>query len=278
VQEAVRRTLAWTAALGLAACASGRGAGSGDLDGGAPDLSATVPSAGDPFPPGAISFFHADACPSGWANYPSAQGRTVVPAPADDAGAAGQWGKPLVDGEDRLHGHDGGVLSVSFPSVSFVGAPGGGNAVGAAGTFDVPVSSSIDRAGLPYVELWACRKVMGAVAGSQPLPSGLVAFFDGDCPTGWSRSPKLDGRYLVGLPTGGAPAAQFGGPPLQRGEARAHSHGIAGAVVTSPKGIALASGCCGDGYAQNGMQSFAGTTPPAVAALPYLHLVACVTP
>jgi hypothetical protein len=69
--------------------------------------------------------------------------------------------------------------------------------------------------------------------------------------------------------------AKFGGPPLDPGELRGHTHDLAGTLATSPKGIALASGCCAGGYAKNGSYPFSGATASASAAPPYLPLVAC---
>jgi hypothetical protein len=105
-----------------------------------------------------------------------------------------------------------------------------------------------------------------------------VAFFESACPSGWARNDKLDGRYLVGLPDGATAGLTFGGAPLNRGEERTHTHVVAGFVTTSAKGIALLSGCCGGGFAQNGTHGYAGISTSATAALPYVHLVACVSP
>jgi hypothetical protein len=121
----------------------------------------------------------------------------------------------------------------------------------------------------------ACKKAVDAQPSSKPLPRGLVGWFEDACPAGWSPATALQGRYLVGLPPTGAAGATFGGPPLAPGELRTHTHPVTASVATTPKGIALLSGCCGDGYAQKGNYSFAGPSAPASAAIPYLPLAAC---
>jgi hypothetical protein len=245
--------------------------------GGPDDLASSGPS--DPLPTGAISFFDHDACPPGWSSYAAARGRTIVPLPGDPDGKIDAVGAPLSDGEQRGHDHNGGAVPVTLPEVSFAGIVGGGNGVGAAGEVAFSLTTSSERTAPPYLALWACKKVATAVApGSRPLPSGLVAYFETACPSGWGRSDKLDGHYLVGLPDGATSGLTFGGAPLSRGEERTHSHVVAGFATTSSKGIALLSGCCGGGFAKNGTHGFGGNTNAASAALPYLHLVACVAP
>lgn len=266
--------------LVLAAPASGCKFHAGGLDmgddAGVPDQ-AVATNGSDPLPKAAIELFHAQGCPDGWVTYPLARGRTIIPAPEVDGGSGDSWGTPLSDGEDREHGHDGGVFQSALGSTSFAGIAGGGLGVGKSDTVNVNVASSSDRAALPYVDLLACKKVASPVAAQKPLPSGLVAYFEYQCPDGWNRAPSLQGRYLVGLPTGGAIGASFGGPPLASGEGRTHTHDVNGTLMTAAKGVALVSGCCAGGFAQNGSVSFAGATPAASAALPYLQLVACVS-
>jgi hypothetical protein len=250
----------------------------GPTDGGdAEDLAPGDPA--DPLPTGAISFFEHDACPPGWSSYAAARGRAVVPMGGDPDGPPEAVGNPLSDGEQRGHYHNGGAIPLALPEVSFVGFSGGSNAVGQAGDVAFSLATSSERAAPPYVELWACKKVTrGVTPGSKPLPSGMVAYFEAACPGGWARNEKIDGRYLVGLPTGATPGLTFGGPPLQRGEERMHSHVVAGFATTKPKGIALLSGCCGAGFAKNGTHGFAGGSANASSSLPYVQLVGCVWP
>jgi hypothetical protein len=274
MQETVSRRVVLAAALLALGCHfSPAGIPGAGAAGGGPDLGPAGP--GDPFPRGMVSFFRAEACPPGWGVLLAAHGRTIVPAPTDGALAGLPVGTALADGEDRQHGHDGAVLGVAIADVSFVGIVGGGNGVGASGTVNVGVSGAAGAAGLPYVELLACQKMADPLPAPKPLPRGLVGYFDGACPGGWSAASALVGRYLVGLPDGGTAGAAFGGPSLHAGELRTHSHAVDGSFATTPKGIALASGCCGSGYARNGSYAFSGASAEASAAPPYLPLIAC---
>lgn len=272
----MKRSLVLLLALAVGGCKfHAGGLDMGDDAGVGDDLA--VATGGDSLPKSIIELFHAQGCPSGWVSYPLAQGRTIIAAPDVDGGAGGSWGDPLGDGEDRAHGHDGGVFTSALSSTSFVGIAGGGLGVGKADTISIAVASSSERAALPYVDLLACKKVASPVAASKPLPSGLLGYFEYQCPGGWNRASSLEGRYLVGLPAGGAVGASFGGPSLASGEGRTHTHNLTGSLSPTAKGVALASGCCADGYAKNDTVTFSGTTPPASAALPYLQLVACVS-
>jgi hypothetical protein len=273
----MKRRFALLLALALAPAGCKFHAGGLDMgdDAGVPDLATATGS--DPMPKSAIELFHAQGCPPGWVTYPLAKGRTIIPAPEVDGGSGESWGTPLGDGEDRDHGHDGGVFQSALGSTSFAGIAGGGLGVGKAGDVDVALAASSDKAALPYVDLLVCKKVAAPLPAQKPLPTGLVAYFEYQCPDGWNRPPTLQGRYLVGLPAGGAIGASFGGPPLASGEERTHTHDVSGSLATAAQGVALLSGCCAGGYAQNGTVAFAGTTPPASAALPYLQLVACVS-
>lgn len=56
-----------------------------------------------------------------------------------------------------------------------------------------------------------------------------VVFFQGSCPAGWAEFGAAQGRYLVGMPSGGTLSATAG-TPLTDGEDRPvgeHDHGIA---------------------------------------------------
>jgi len=262
---------------GCAGCASGAG-GSGGVDA---ELDAEVDAArlvGDGLPQGAVSFFRAPACPAGWEAFGAARGRTIVPEPEGaDAGVPGRLateGAPLTSGEMRSHEH-GITGSVSVPATQFVGVAGAGNGnLGGAGTAPLTGSTDSATAVTPYTQLLVCEKTAVATAGAPAPPRGLLLFFPGGCPTGWSRAGLTGGRYLIALPRGGS-AGIFGGNPLGTGERREHSHAVTGSVSTTSHGIALASGCCANGYAQNGTYQWMTTTGGATAGLPYIQLLQC---
>jgi hypothetical protein len=262
-----------------AACSHARAHGDPDGAPGAADAPAppidVAPNASDPMPPGAISFFLATSCPSGWTSYDAAAGRAIVPTRTDPSVVVGA---PLARNEIRAHHHDAGV-GVDLPSTSFAGIAGASNTgVAAAGHVDGAIATADADAALPYVQLLGCKKT--APANGAPLPSAMLAFFDGAaCPAGWTdAADAMTGRMLVGNPSGGAPGATFGGAPLASGEMRTHTHPITGTLALPAHGIALVSGCCAGGYASAGDLAIGATSAVSMADVPYLQLRACVTP
>ena len=231
-----------------------------------------APGARDPLPTGAISYFLATGCPTGWASYDAAAGRTIVPQTSDATVTAGA---PLAINEQRTH-HHGAQVGVDLSSTSFAGIAGAANTgVASAGHVAGAITTDDGDAQLPYVQLLVCKKT--APPSNGIVPNGMLAFFETVCPAGWTDAPaSVDGRMLVGLPAGGAPGATFGGAPLASGEVRAHAHAITGTVSLPSHGIALASGCCAGGFASAGDVAIAATTSAAAAAdVPYVQLRAC---
>ncbi len=231
---------------------------------------------GDSLPMGAVMYFTASACPAGWVSYDAAVGRVAVPTTGAAAGGE-MRGLPLRSGEERAHTHR--VASgFDLGGVSYVGIVGGGNGgVGAAGRVTFATDTAPVSAGLPYVQLLVCRKTAAAVTRTLALPAGMRMFFAGDrCPSGFSQAPGTQGRLPVGLPEGGTNGATFGGTPLGMVDAPTHTHSANVAVTTTPHGIALASGCCGSGYARDGMYTATATTGAAEAEVPTLTLLQCM--
>jgi hypothetical protein len=95
------------------------------------------------------------------------------------------------------------------------------------------------------------------------------------CPDGWVQAEATQGRLLVGLPPGAAPGVAFGGAPLAQGERRTHVHAASGTVTAPPHGIALASGCCADGYGAAGDYPWTATSDADAVDFPYLQLLQC---
>ena len=65
-------------------------------------------------------------------------------------------------------------------------------------------------------------------AGAGGIPSGMIAPFDAACPTGWTEYAAAQGRYIVGLPSGGT-LSGTAGTALTNLENRAvgqHTHTI----------------------------------------------------
>jgi hypothetical protein len=303
MREAVKRAGGLLAVAALVACAagsnvdeaSGTGGGSADAGAGGSTTSTSTTSStstatttstgsgggtttttaakGDAIPEGAVSFFQGPACPGGWGAYAAANGRFIVPLVADDP-AGTTHGKELANGEDRKHSH-GVTATFHVGSVSYAGVVGGGNhGVGAAGDVAFAATSTESSTGLPYVQLLACRKV-SAPTVKKNVPSGMLLYFDTPaCPTGWKRA-QTQGRLVLGLPKGAPADLSFGGNPLEPGETRTHTHATTTTLQTSSHGIALASGCCGGGYAQNGSYESKDDSAAGESALPTIELLQC---
>jgi hypothetical protein len=230
----------------------------------------------DPFPIGALAFFDRPSCPAGWNLNAALTGRTPVAGPLDVVGAV--RGDPLGSGEDRRHSHTfSGTASSS--EASFVGIVGGGNGLSANGTFTPGATEQGASAGLPYLQLLACEKAAAPSPGD--LPGDLSIFSASTCPVGAAIEVGW-GRLIVATPAGGTSGASFGratpleGPPLP--EATPHTHTLSGRIPTPSKGIALASGCCGGGYASSGGLQANLTSTETTVVFPTLSLLQCELP
>jgi hypothetical protein len=275
VKAPCTRDLALVLSL-AAACASSSGGGNGgDIDASQETPTDAPAGGGDGFPRGAISFFLGTLCPGGWSPYAEAVGRTIVPvAAATDAG--GTAGAALGVNETRTHRHALST-SVDLPSVSYAGIAGEANhGVARSGAIAGSSATAETIADVPYVQLRACRKQTDP--GERAAPSGVIAFFAGACPAPWTPATALTGRYLVAKPTGATGGATFGGDPLAPGELRTHVHAVTATVAAPSHGIALAGGCCAGGYGAAGSRSVNATAAPAAIDMPYVQLVACVSP
>ncbi len=231
---------------------------------------------GDSLPTNAVMFFSTASCPEGWVSYDDAAGRVIVPTTGGAAGGAVR-GLPLRSGEERTHTHR---LSsgFTFGGVSYVGVVGGGNqGVGAAGAVTFSTATDPATAGIPYVQMLVCRKTAAAVSRTLALPSGMMMFYAGErCPTGFTQAPGTQGRVEIGLPAGGMNGATFGGAPLGTVDGPTHTHGANVAVSAGSHGIALASGCCGSGYARAGMYTATATSAASDPELPTITLLQCM--
>jgi hypothetical protein len=274
-----RALLALVVPFALAACAAGTNSGPGGTSGGGGGAGGggaggSAPR-GDAIPSGAISYFTGPSCPEGWKAYDTGNGRLLLPTLGSAAGGT-KYGNPLMSGEDRTHTH---AIKGSFAvaSTSFAGIAGGGNhGVGTAGVVKFETTSDPVSTGLPYVQLLVCKKAAEAVPRSTPLPKGMEIFFDTPtCPTGWKQAEDTQGRFVVGLPKGAKGDLSFGGAPLSGATPRTHGHGKSAVLKTESHGIALASGCCGDGYAADGMYLAGEPCDESEVDLPYVELLHC---
>jgi len=97
---------------------------------------------------------------------------------------------------------------------------------------------------------------VGTLNGTDPaalqIPSGAVMFFNlSSCPSGWSPLPGAAGRYLVGLPAGGALGATVGYAltPQENRPVGRHTHGVVDPGHSH--NIDLRDGTWGGGYADD---------------------------
>lgn len=229
----------------------------------------------DSLPTDSVMLFRETMCPRGWAPYQDAAGRAMAVA-ANPALNGYRLGTQLADREDRGHTHSYGG-SFALESVSYVGVVGGGNSgTSATGTLMYRAQTSMESAGIPYVQLLACIKTGPAMSRAQPLPSGLLIFYAGSsCPAGFTQPLTTRGRVMVGLPATGINGATFGGAPIGADSPARHAHNAITRLVTEGHGIALASGCCGSGYARNGAYEEMARTEENEPGMPTIQLLQC---
>lgn len=286
MRETMKPWASLFAGLLLASCATGdtiegstlgNGSGSGSSGGGSGNggNGGSSSARGDAIPQNSIGFFQVPACPSGWEPFKAAAGRAVLPTIGTMPGGA-TVGEPLTSGEERAHTHEV-KATLDLIDISYAGIASGGNSgVAKSGAVSFTTISDAASAGLPYVQLLACKKMATPEAGVKPLPPGMQLYFDAaTCPSGWKQAPATQGRFIVGLPKGAPADVSFGGEPISSAMPRTHTHGNEVAVETTPHGIALAAGCCGSGYAKNSAYSSKEDTGASEAGLPWIELLHC---
>jgi len=255
--------------------AGSAGAGSGGDGGNGGNGGSGTVTRSDAIPQNGIGFFAIPACPTGWEPFKAAAGRAILPTIGAMPGGA-TVGDPLVSGEERQHTHE---VKAAFDliDISYAGIASGGNSgVAKAGMVAFTATSDAASAGLPYVQLLACKKMTSPEASAKPLPTGMQIYYDGaTCPSGWKQAPATQGRFIVGTPKGAPADVSFGGEPIASSMPRTHTHGNETALSTTSHGIALAAGCCGSGYAKNTSYSSIQDTGEGDAALPWIELLHC---
>jgi len=73
------------------------------------------------------------------------------------------------------------------------------------------------------------QPVSGGGGTVEPIPSGLIAIFDTNCPAGWTRVAALDGRFPMGYPAWGVQGGSTShshGIGLNTSDAGGHDHGV----------------------------------------------------
>lgn len=230
----------------------------------------------DPFPAGSISFFDRPDCPEGWQRYEPANGRMIVPVNPED-GLGDTVGAPLPPGGRIEHTHS---WSAGFDpdSVSYIAAVGGGNRSLAA---DGPVTArGTATQAVGSLPLMVCKKTAEPSSGN--VPRGATAFFESDpCPVGWELTPGPNRGHFL------RPADFERNPPeptpdfvpaLSPRENRMHNHEAVPQQTFRPEAhsVALATGCCGGGYAAATAGLLTPAMDPAAWNIPYIQLLQCV--
>lgn len=243
-------------------------------------LAAASPAlASDPYPQGTIAHFNRSAgCPAGWSVYPEGVGRTVLPFAPEYAGEVS--GAPLPSGGQVTHAHTFRA-PIDPSAVSYAALAGGGND-SLANDNKKTATGATDPSGIdvPYVQYLICRKD-DAPPDHASAPSDVVVFTDAEtgCFSGWVYADRLNGRLIVGLPTGGTAEAAFGGNALGPGQFQPqHTHTITKKVELKSYGVEAVKGGGAKGYGKRGTYTAEGTMDSVASVFPYVMLVACQAP
>lgn len=238
-------------------------------------IAATAAFAADPYPAGSIAFFNAQGCPAGWTLYQSLVGYTVLPVAPDNSLLNTRVGTQLASGQDPVHTHTFNA-SASLSGVSYALLSGccNDNLTGS-GKKTAKGTTSPSSAHLPYVQLLACQKIDAPASGMKP-PSKVLVFSasKSGCSGGWSYLDRVIGRFIVGVPTGGASQATFG-PSLGLAAVPTHSHAISQKVDFKSYGVGGASGGSASGYGKKGEYTATGEADSTYLYFPYVGLVPC---
>lgn len=239
--------------------------------------------------------------PAGPEGSPGPIGATGASGPVGPAGATGALG---ATGAQGVIGPAGPTGAQGLPGPTGAqGPPGVTGATGAIGPQGLigPTgpSGAQGPTGAPGPTgpqgLTGATGAIGPTGPAGDTPAGAVMFFNlGACPTGWAELVSAQGRYLVGLPSGGT-LAQGVGTALTNGENRAvgqhghaisdpgHSHtvdyrslvgnngGLFRYVTKEPTGTAntLSTNASSTGIVVQNSGTVAGTNAP------YLQLLVC---
>jgi hypothetical protein len=274
-----------------------------------------------------LLFFNSPECPPGWNEVTAAEGRYLVALPENGA-AGGVTGIQLSDQENRPVGQH--MHSISDPGHTHsryrriaVTLFGHNPATKFGHTASEVYQTSINTTGItinnagsvvgtnaPYTQLLLCEhtgaltddaaaniKQKGQASSADKLqegefPPGSVMYFNAaNCPPGWEEQIALQGRYAVGLPSGGVLGATVG-TALSDQENRPigqHAHNIndPGHFHTDSRTYAIASDpkiyngslflCSSQGTCTT---SFTGITIQDADSIdgtnaPYIQLLAC---
>lgn len=106
--------------------------------------------------------------------------------------------------------------------------------------FDTDATVGQNTYGCTSTNTWTLQ---GDGTGAGALPAGMMAPFNAACPTGWTEVVALQGRLLVGVPSGGTLAGTVG-TALTNLQDPTHLHGTGTLASSAPTftGSALSGG------------------------------------
>ena len=120
----------------------------------------------------------------------------------------------------------------------------------------------------------------GPALAQDAMPRGTLAYFTGECPTGWNSSQVPDGalgRTVTPTPTGGTPLQPVGGNITPDSTPQHRHSATGGSVDTGDESLILVQGCCNNNLGHGGdRQVIVSPSTFTNADLPMLFLRLCV--
>ena len=247
-------------------------------------LCSLVSANANPAATGVVAFFppSISACPVGWASEPLLTGRIVAPSFSRRDMFTSSAASLASGADPTSHAH---TYSVSFSPTAYgflAGESGITDPAMYQSTATASGTTSSSSAGIPYIQLLACRST--SASNKTLVPDRALVFHFCSCPLQWEADHAYGGRLLVGLPSSGNAGAAFGSStpfPSSSSAVRTHHHSVSGSVYLPSFGVWGLEGFVGVGsYVTASTYTYSGTSADASLSLPYTLLPLCrhITP